>query len=169
MDTKECSRCKVVKEVSYFSKRSDRKCGVRSACKDCEKVVLENDGGNSKRYQHTYYQENKELIKERHKKYWKKEGFNKNLLRKFNITETQYDGMLEEQEGRCYICGEYETAINCQSGEVQRLAVDHCHKTGRVRVLLCASCNLLVGHIEKKQKNIIPNLIEFFKTYTLED
>ena len=57
------------------------------------------------------------------------------LMRKYGITEHQYECMLEMQGGGCGICGYVP-------GEgKRRLAVDHDHKTGEVRGLLCYRCN----------------------------
>lgn len=39
METKICSRCKLDKEISNFSKNPDRKCGLKPECKDCRKLV----------------------------------------------------------------------------------------------------------------------------------
>ena len=49
--------------------------------------------------------------------------------------------MIEEQKGVCAICG----MVNFDG---RRLAVDHNHKTGKIRRLLCLKCNALVGSIE---------------------
>ena len=63
------------------------------------------------------------------------------LRREYGITVDVYDAMLHAQDGRCFLCG-----IRPQG---KRLAVDHCHKTGRVRGLLCSSCNQELGAVEK--------------------
>jgi hypothetical protein len=63
------------------------------------------------------------------------------LRRDFGITTEQYDRMLAEQLGGCAICG----AISSSGGK--RLHVDHCHRTGKVRGVLCASCNHGIGHL----------------------
>ena len=49
-----------------------------------------------------------------------------------------YDQMVDEQDGRCLICASEPGSI--------ALAVDHDHETGRVRGLLCRSCNQGLGH-----------------------
>lgn len=62
------------------------------------------------------------------------------LKSKFGITVEQYDATLEKQNGVCAICNK-----TCRTG--RRLAVDHCHKTGKVRGLLCAECNNGIGKL----------------------
>lgn len=57
------------------------------------------------------------------------------LKRKFGLTEEQYDELLEKQNGCCAICDRHHTLFNT------RLAVDHDHKTRRIRGLLCTNCN----------------------------
>lgn len=61
-----------------------------------------------------------------------------NLKASFGITPQKYNEILKQQEGSCAICG----GIN-KNGK--RLAVDHCHKTGKIRGLLCNKCNSVLG------------------------
>lgn len=64
---------------------------------------------------------------------------NNYLLRKYGITEEQYEQILEAQAGKCAIC--------LKKPRTRRLAVDHNHKTGKIRGLLCSRCNHgLLGH-----------------------
>lgn len=50
--------------------------------------------------------------------------------------------MIEQQEGRCGICG------GLPDGKWERLAVDHDHATNQVRGLLCTNCNLILGNAQ---------------------
>lgn len=52
-----------------------------------------------------------------------------------------YDRMLEEQGGKCALCGSEDPKNNGS------FAVDHCHDTGRVRALLCFTCNCGMGQL----------------------
>lgn len=61
------------------------------------------------------------------------------LKRKYGITPKEYDEMLRKQDGRCAICRE-------QPGK-RRFAVDHNHRTGRLRGLLCDDCNTSIGKL----------------------
>lgn len=63
------------------------------------------------------------------------------LLAKYSITLEQFDSMIIEQEGRCYIC-ELPTS---------KLFVDHNHDTGEVRKLLCNKCNTQLHGIENSK------------------
>lgn len=58
------------------------------------------------------------------------------LRTKYGITPVQYDEMFAAQEGVCAIC---------QWPSEDRLAVDHCHKTNKIRGLLCRDCNVGLG------------------------
>ncbi len=61
----------------------------------------------------------------------------KHLRRKYNMTESEYDWLLKEQNGRCAIC--------YREPKGRRLAVDHNHRTGKIRGLLCGKCNAGLG------------------------
>lgn len=79
---------------------------------------------------------------------YRRQAYNKNgqapkrnywLKRRYGITLDEYSRMLAEQNGVCKIC---------QTEKQKALHVDHDHATGRVRGLLCASCNSILGHFE---------------------
>lgn len=59
----------------------------------------------------------------------------------YGISLEDYEAMLAAQGNKCKICGGQQTA-----GRRKMLYVDHSHKTGRVRGLLCHHCNLILAH-----------------------
>lgn len=59
------------------------------------------------------------------------------LMRKYGITQADYDAMAAAQDNRCAICR-----------EKRPLVVDHCHRSGKVRELLCNRCNRLLGDVD---------------------
>lgn len=72
-------------------------------------------------------------------------GFKGAALKKaYGISIDEYEAMLKKQDGKCFICDEPETTII--RGQLIGLAVDHDHKTGKVRDLLCKSCNHGIGN-----------------------
>lgn len=63
----------------------------------------------------------------------------KNQVKSYGITEEDYNKMFEEQDGCCAICKRH------QSEFTKSLFIDHCHKTNKVRGLLCHNCNIGLG------------------------
>jgi hypothetical protein len=55
-----------------------------------------------------------------------------------------YEEILEKQKGVCDCCKRENTTT--RNGKIKRFAIDHCHKTGKVRGLLCQFCNALMGY-----------------------
>ena len=66
------------------------------------------------------------------------------LKRYYGMSLNEYAEKYASQDGKCAICKQPETTM--LHGKVKPLSVDHCHKTERVRELLCHSCNHLLGH-----------------------
>lgn len=50
----------------------------------------------------------------------------------YGLAKGEYETLFKAQDGRCAICG---------GKRRERLSVDHCHKTGLIRGLLCRMCN----------------------------
>lgn len=75
--------------------------------------------------------------------------FNAYLMRKYGISRGQYDVMLKEQGGVCKICQSPPTG-KTKKGLATRLDVDHDHKTGVVRGLLCHPCNTALGLVQDR-------------------
>lgn len=63
-------------------------------------------------------------------------------LRAYGLTRAQHDAMLIAQSGLCAICCDPFGA-----GRLQGPHVDHCHRTGKVRGLLCRRCNSMLGYV----------------------
>jgi hypothetical protein len=61
------------------------------------------------------------------------------LKSKYHISTVTYNAMDILQGFRCAIC-------NNDKGNYQHLFIDHCHKSGEIRGLLCRNCNLVIGN-----------------------
>jgi hypothetical protein len=59
----------------------------------------------------------------------------RHLQRYYGITEEQYDTLLQRQNGACAVCQRSAKEFT------KRLAVDHNHRTGEIRGILCYVCN----------------------------
>ena len=73
---------------------------------------------------------------------------NINLQRKFGISVEEYNSILRKQDGKFAICGKEESKVQRHFGKGKTrssLAVDHDHKTNRIRGLLCSNCNSALG------------------------
>lgn len=82
----------------------------------------------------------------------------KRIMNTYGISLKSYDKMLKEQGGGCKICG---TKIpNCKG----RFCVDHDHKTGKIRGLLCTKCNTGLGMFVDNPKILAAAITYLLKT-----
>jgi len=79
------------------------------------------------------------------------------LLRKYGITPDEYKEMLKEQQDKCKIC---ERDFD---GEVNVPHVDHCHSSGKVRGLICRTCNTGLGNFEDRT-DWLKKAVEYLET-----
>lgn len=120
---KTCSKCNRSLPLEKFQKRSVSLDGLQSRCRLCRKKI---DRDRPKRgKENRWYYKNKE----RAYRNW--------LLKTYGLSEMEYDLLLAQQEHKCAICGGKPTR--------KHFDVDHDHKTGKVRGLLCNSCNRGLG------------------------
>jgi len=82
------------------------------------------------------------------------------FIKNYGITELKYNEMLKEQDNVCKICKKPE--VSRIKGILKRLAVDHDHKTGKVRGLLCNNCNRALGLL-KDDITVIIDSLEYLK------
>ena len=115
---KQCTKCKEVKDLDSFGNRSASKDGKRYQCKQCV----------SRRHKERYANdiEYRERIMERTRK--------RDIEKQFNISVEEYTEYMKNAE--CSICESKE-----------RLVLDHCHNSGKIRGVLCRTCNTGIGHL----------------------
>jgi len=104
---------------------------------------------------------NREKILKRSQESYKKNPTkyrNQFLKYRYGITLDEYNQMLISQNGVCQICNK-----SCPSGYA--LSVDHCHRTGKVRGLLCVECNTGIGKL-KDSVELLSKAIEYIKKYS---
>lgn len=154
---KSCSVCDEKKNLNCFYKRAMSSDGLTSACVEC---IRKNVKHNAK----VYYQNNKEKISKRQKKYNQSlKGIQKSrhrfLMKTYGISLNQYNVMIKEQNHKCKVCGLDEIDAG-KNG----LHVDHNHTTGQVRALLCSGCNTALAILEGKSE-IVAKLYDYLNYY----
>jgi hypothetical protein len=60
------------------------------------------------------------------------------MVRRYGVDRHMFDAMYFDQSGKCAV----------ESCRREVAVVDHCHRTGRVRGLLCRGCNAAIGFVE---------------------
>ena len=120
---KVCTRCKTEKTIEAFAlRREGRERDHRHWCRECNGVYL--------------------------KAYWAKRGdrsaYNRQMV--YGLSEVDYQAMVAAQGGVCAICLSSPEEV---SARWKRLVVDHDHRTGAVRGLLCAHCNKAIGLLKE--------------------
>jgi len=78
----------------------------------------------------------------------------KRKLAEYGMSVEEYDGLLLHQSGKCAICR--------QPPNRRKLAVDHSHMTGKIRGLLCSSCNVLIA-LAKENPTILSRAIDYLE------
>ena len=121
MVMKKCSVCKSVKRLSNFYKRTFNNIKkMRPECKNC-----------SYNYYKNYVKNNRHKIREYDTKY--------RLKHFFGLSIEKYNEIGISHNWQCGICHIKQSDCN------KKLAVDHNHKTGIIRGLLCSKCNHGLG------------------------
>jgi len=77
-------------------------------------------------------------------------------VKQYNLTPEEYLELKQSQDCKCKICGKEE------KNNKKALAIDHCHTTGKVRGLLCDTCNRGIGYL-KDDISILKKAIEYLK------
>ena len=119
-DTKVCNKCKQVKTEEEFHP---------SHGNSCKKCMSE--------YRKARYAKGLHKAWKKPEKSILSQYVRKSRLKKYDLTKDQYESLVNEQHGRCAICGIRPLFT--------KLVVDHDHNTGKFRGLLCYKCNVGLG------------------------
>jgi len=133
-----------------FNTNRATKDGFNTICKACVAITRKKykNSEHGKNVEKRYRASSKDRRSEYYKKYNKTEK-RKNWIREYNkyskmkknydLSKETYDKMITEQENKCYIC----------KIQLNRANIDHCHKTGKVRAILCTGCNHGLGNFKE--------------------
>lgn len=157
---KQCSRCRKLgvgpKPKSEFCKGSDSD-GLQSMCRE-----------HTREYNREWVKRNPEKNRAKGKRFrevnpiaYRKISTRAGLRNRYGISETEFNVMFAKQNGRCPIC---ETRLVSQLDETREFKghapnevarVDHDHETGKVRGLLCFSCNVGLGKFRDDETTLL--------------
>ncbi len=152
---KKCITCNEPKSLDCYYKHSGSKDGRRGECRSCTlRKAAEKLKGASIEFKE-------------YRQRWRKE-YNKSPARlqklrdynlaKYGMTAEDYESMLKEQEYKCKLCDSQHRPDVNRGG----LYVDHCHKTGKIRGLLCKLCNSLIG-FSRDSEGILRSAIDYLR------
>lgn len=129
-----CAECSVPLAGSPLKKYCNTLCAGRHYRKNHRESYL--------RSQHKHYRLHPEAKKKSGKAYYAANREKviarieeSRIKRRYGITQEQRAALLLAQDGACAICSRTD----------RLLCIDHCHKSGKVRALLCRQCNLILG------------------------
>ncbi len=111
----------------YWYSNKGGKFNLRSKCKDC---ILKENRSREGRY-----------TEERHNQWMK---------RKYGLTHAWYLETIEKQKFKCNICSKKDIGRKTS----RYFVVEHCHKTGKIRGLVCHPCNILLAQLENMFNDI---------------
>lgn len=114
--------------MSEFDRRPNGR--PKGYCRDCESRYQEQRAAS-------------DVGREQHRRArakWNADNHGYFLQYRYGITAEDYAEMLEQQDGKCAICG-----TDKPGGRDKVFCVDHCHDSTKVRGLLCGPCNRGLG------------------------
>lgn len=142
---KKCSTCGRHLPADHFYRNTYGSNGLQSCCKECQRGKAKN-----------WRSHNKERVKATSKAHYeanKTRSRNKTLLRDTGFGIETYNTLYSEQGGRCAICGK---------AQAKSLDMDHDHKSGKVRGLLCNNCNRGLG-LFKDSPEVLRNAAKYLE------
>lgn len=129
--TKVCNDCGIEKPFSEYYK-AQTKLGIRKECKKCSNLRASEWNKKNKEKRKTVMENFHTANPSKAREYY--------LRSNYGLSLGDYDTILNAQGGVCWLCKK-----PCATGK--RLAVDHDHRDGEIRGLLCYRCNkILVGN-----------------------
>ena len=111
MPKKKSSLCKYGHDITLVGRQG-------SCCSECRRIKTR-----------AYYHSHKETVL--------KQSLEHKRLKRYGLTPTEHNSLIEKQGNRCAIC--------LASPITRQLSIDHNHRTNEVRGLLCGKCNAMLG------------------------
>lgn len=134
---KKCTKCGEQKPLEQFYRDKSTKDGRHPWCKSHARKSAE------------------PVLKAAYDREYRKHNWLAKKANQFKIDKNALAAMFADQKDLCAICHLPEADAHPSTGLVQRLAIDHCHRTGKVRGLLCGRCNKAIGLLRDSPTNLL--------------
>lgn len=145
--------------MAYNKKEYDKAWGIKNALriKTRRRAYYLKNKDRMNQQSRAYYSKNKQkcLLQNRVRRLKNPDYETK---RKYGISFKDFDDISQKQDGKCLICQKSSHL----SGRYGKLQIDHCHKTGGIRGLLCSSCNRGLGFF-KDDVTIVKRAVKYLK------
>ncbi len=144
-----CTKCNKEKPLSDYYKWKYGSDGYDRICKNCKNI-----------YRKEYARKNAKKQKEWSLNWHRKTGWKHKLDKNYGIGASKYyDKKFVDQNGVCEICGKTDVTK-------QKLSLDHNHKTGQWRGLLCKKCNTALGVLHADETlELLHTAIKYMEKY----
>lgn len=164
-----CCQCKEEKEIAEFNNDKNARDKHSRVCKQCNRLNNKIWVSKNKERRNAYQRKRrsspkgKALIKKYYRTYagkYPQRNIERKLRKLYGIGIAEKEAMRLAQNNKCAVCSREFTSLASAK-------VDHDHKTGKVRALLCHYCNTLVGFMREDVEalqNAIAYLTEHLDT-----
>jgi len=144
VNSKKCQRCEGVQPISNFPKDLSKKDLKSIYCHNCHKKI------NKARRSKPGYNEKRQA-----KRKYSDRDRDWRLRTKYGISLEEFNRVFLSQDSRCALC-------RSQHSDNKNFVVDHCHKTGTFRGILCSYCNRALGMF-KDDIQVLKKAIAYLK------
>ena len=146
------------KQKRYYQKNKKE---IREKKKLYYKDNLEEIG----KYRKEYYKKNGDYVRKKSRE-WKRKNRERDkenrIIRLYGINFKGFNEILKSQNNMCKICGILIEEKNLLDRRKNGIVIDHNHKTGKVRGILCSPCNYILGNA-KDNKKILKEAINYLE------
>ena len=147
-----CSKCKEPKADTEFAVRDNSTGRLHAQCRKCQSD-----------YRKKHYEDNLDKYKRKARSWSKSNPMNgaytkvkKHYAGTYSEFVSEVKALRRDCGNKCCVCGDDESKLS------RRLCIDHCHASGRLRGLLCDSCNLALGKL-RENFSIVMRLADYVK------
>lgn len=143
---KRCPKCMATKPLSCYSAHRSKSNGLRSRCKPCEAADTA-----AYRGRFPLITRERERAARAANPQAQKAKYTRLRLKKYGLTPAALYELTRQQGGCCASCGQPAAG----KGTCGVLHVDHDHRTGRFRGLICNPCNVAMGMLQDNVTRIL--------------